>query len=61
MRAAVKASGLEHQEVAWKMGIDPVSLSRYVNGHREPRAKSLIRFVRATKCDGHWLLTGKAR
>lgn len=56
MRAAVIASGMEYQEVAAKMHISPSALSHYVSSRKVPGAAALIRFVRATGCDAHWLL-----
>lgn len=61
MRQAIAESGMEHQEVARKMGVSQPGLSRWVNGHQGIRAAHLAKFVRATKCDGHWLLLGKHR
>ena len=49
IRVAIEASGKTQREIAQLAGITEITLSRYVNGSREPRAMILEKILSA--CD----------
>lgn len=58
---AIRAYGHSQDAIAASLDVSPVSLNRYIKGHRVPDADFLIRLVAITGCDAGWLLTGKER
>ena len=53
---AIKISGLSQKELARKAKITEVSISRYVNGSREPNVETLRNICKALDVTADWLL-----
>jgi len=59
MRVALATVGRRGKDVAGVMGIDPGTLSKYLNGVQKPGPDALASFVRVLGVNGHWLLTSE--
>lgn len=53
---ALKLSGLSQKEFARKINVSEVSVSRYVNGSREPNVETLRNICKALDVTADWLL-----
>lgn len=45
LQAALKRAGLRQMDLADAIGVQPVTISRYINGHREPHPIHLQRMA----------------
>ena len=59
IRQAVERSGKTQRQIADAIGITEVSMSRYVNGERVPRATIMPKLAEACGVSVEWLQTGK--
>ena len=59
IRQAVEKSGKTQRQIADAIGITDVSMSRYVNGERTPRATIMPKLAEACGVSVEWLQTGK--
>jgi transcriptional regulator with XRE-family HTH domain len=50
--------GMKSQDLAEAIGVSPVSLSRYQNGHQSMEASVLIKLAQVIGCNLNWLLLG---
>lgn len=56
LNKAVKNSGLSQHEIAEKCGTTDVSISRYLNGSRMPKAPMVANLADVLKVNANWLL-----
>lgn len=54
----LKANGMTQKELAYTIGASEVSISRYVNNERNPRAMVLYRMAEVLGVSAEYLLTG---
>jgi len=52
----IRESGMLKKEVAHGIGINPVTLSRYIGGHQEPKADIVIALANYFGVSVEWLL-----
>lgn len=52
----LNALGIDQRELARRVGISEVSLSRYLNGRRDPGLSLIIRMAEALECEPSFLV-----
>jgi transcriptional regulator with XRE-family HTH domain len=56
---AIVLSGDNKSQIAHKIGINPVSLSRWLKGPTEPSISDAKSIAKACKVNSQWILTGE--
>ena len=59
LRAAIQFSGLNQNEVAYRLSTAPARISEWCNGRSVPDFRFLSMLPEALNVSGHWLLTGE--
>jgi transcriptional regulator with XRE-family HTH domain len=59
LRAAIQLSGLNQNEVAYRLSTAPARISEWCNGRSMPDFRFLSMLPEALNVSGHWLLTGE--
>ena len=52
----LKALCISQKELAVRVGISEVSLSRYLNGERDPSYRQIVRMAEALECEPSFLV-----
>ncbi len=60
VRRAISSAGINHSEVARKIGIEPSKLSKSLAGTRKFRVEELSRIAALTDVSTDWLTTGRS-
>ena len=53
---AIKTAGKTQRQAAEEVGINEVSMSRYIRNQRRPDVSTVASMVKALHCDAGWLL-----
>lgn len=56
LKKALEINGMEQQELAEKVGITDVTVSRYINKHRTPNSEILKKIADVLGVSTDWLL-----
>lgn len=59
LKIALAKSKISQRELAERVGVSHVSINRYANGNRIPKAVSMVKIAKITGVDLEWLLCMK--
>ena len=61
LKSAIDHKGMTQKSLAQVVGITEASMSRYMNGSREPSLKAVVKMSDVLDVSTDWLLKGDAR